>query len=55
MAHEALVVEAQTAPLTFDVAQHLVSAAAGDRPQREGGLRTRLARLLDTVSGPAPG
>lgn len=53
MAHEALVVQA--APLSFDVAQHLVSAAAGDRPQRDGGLRGRLARLLDAVSGPAPG
>ena len=57
LAHEALVVEPQTAPLTFDVAEHLVSAAAGDQPQREardGGLRARLARLLDAVSGPAP-
>lgn len=55
MAHEALVVAEQSAPLSFDVAQHLVSAAAGERPSREGGLRSRLARLLDTVSGPAPG
>jgi hypothetical protein len=54
MAHEALVVAQQPASLTFEVAQHLVSAAAGDRPQHDGGLRSRLARLLDTVSGPAP-
>ena len=53
MAHEALAIEELSAPLTFDAAEHLVSAAAGERPQR-GGLRARLARLLDTVSGPAP-
>jgi hypothetical protein len=53
MAHEALVVAERSAPLSFDVAQHLVSAAAGDQP--DTGLRARLARLLDTVSGPAPG
>ena len=51
MAHEALIVE-QAAPLTFDAAQHLVSAAAGERPEPAKGLRARLARLLDTVSGP---
>jgi hypothetical protein len=54
--------------ITFDSAQHLVSAAAGDRPDAAGsrpaaagvggargrrGLRDRLARLLDTVSGPS--
>jgi hypothetical protein len=52
--------------LTFDAAQHLVSAAAGDRdgsdwrPSRgraDGrgtrGLRDRVARLLDIVSGPS--
>jgi hypothetical protein len=52
MAHEALVVTPGTAPLSFDAAQHLVSAAAGERPGR--GFRARLARLLDTVSGPTP-
>jgi len=51
MAHEELTV-APSAPLTFDAAQHLVSAAAGDRAQARRGLRARLARLLDTVSGP---
>jgi hypothetical protein len=53
MAHEALVVEAGAAPLSFDAAQHLVSAAAGERPDQGAGLRARLARLLDAVSGPA--
>lgn len=53
MAHEALVVESGPPLLSFDVAQHLVSAAAGDRPGPDRGLRARLARLLDQVSGPA--
>jgi hypothetical protein len=52
MAHEALVVTPGAAPLSFDAAQHLVSAAAGERAGP--GFRARLARLLDTVSGPAP-
>lgn len=51
VAHEALTVAA-TAPLTFDAAQHLVSAAAGDRSEQRRRLRPRLARLLDAVSGP---
>jgi hypothetical protein len=51
VAHEALTV-APSAPLTFDAVQHLVSAAAGDRDERPRRLRARLARLLDTVSGP---
>ena len=51
--------------ITFDATQHLVSAAAGDRDRarpgasgapgargKRGGLRDRLARLLDAVSGP---
>jgi hypothetical protein len=51
VAHEALTVAA-SAPLSFDAAQHLVSAATGDRIERPRRLRERLARLLDTVSGP---
>jgi hypothetical protein len=74
LAHESLAVPAASAPVTFDAAQHLVSAAAtdsagvpADRPgQRAGrpggrtprhgpdqnaGLRARLARLLDAVTG----
>ena len=71
IAHEALAVPAAGAPITFDAAQHMVSAAATDlpgsaglgRPQRPGrgprfpqsapepGLRGRLARLLDAVTG----
>ena len=52
--HEALAVPES---LSFDVGQHLVSAAAGERDAasagpRGRGLRDRLARLLDTVTGP---
>ncbi len=72
VAHEALAVPG-AAPMSFDAAQHLVSAAAGEpgrlRPGRQlpgrqlpgigldqlahPGLRGRLARLLDAVSGAA--
>jgi len=51
VAHEALTV-APTAPLTFDAAQHLVSAAVGERLERPRRLRARLAWLLEEVSGP---
>lgn len=60
IAHEALAVPEADAPLTFDAAQHLVSEAVG-QPERDRihrppssprpGLRDRLARLLDSVSG----
>jgi hypothetical protein len=76
LAHEALAVPDGTAPLSFDAAQHLVSAAASEpygpreapRPGRRpvagqpgpgrppaATLRSRLAQLLDAVSGPPPG
>jgi hypothetical protein len=63
IAHESLAVPEATAPVSFDAAPHLVSAAATDapdprlRPRRpaspdqEPGLRRRLARLLDTMTG----
>ena len=66
LAHEALTVREAADPVTFDAAQHLVSAAAGERSPSPGqrgqpgqpaglrGLRDRLARLLDTVSGSPP-
>jgi hypothetical protein len=38
----------------FDVAQHLVSAAAGEAPQVRRGWRARLEAVLERVSGPAP-
>ena len=42
--------------MSFDTAQHLVSAAAGERDGSGArgirGLRDRIARLLDAVSGP---
>lgn len=53
LAHEALAVPES---LSFDAGQHLVSAAAGERDGASRGrsLRARLARLLDTVTGPNP-
>lgn len=54
LAHEALAVPEADTPLSFDAAQHLVSATVGDTapvPGRPAGLRGRLARLLDAVSG----
>jgi hypothetical protein len=67
LAHESLAVPEETAPVSFDAAQHLVSAAAGQplpalgngrrgrpgRPDHElpAGLRPWLARLLDSVTG----
>jgi hypothetical protein len=47
LAHDALSVPELPVPSPFDAAQHLVSAAAGRRP----GIRERLGRLLDAVSG----
>ena len=50
LAHEALAVPQQ---LPWDAGQHLVSAAAGEAGTAARlGLRSRLARLLDTVAGP---
>jgi hypothetical protein len=52
MAHEFLSVQPGLAPVSFDAAQHLVSAAAGEPAQPRAGLRARLARVLDAISGP---
>ncbi len=54
LAHETLTVAPDaSAPVSFTVAQHLVSVAAGDPAATRRGLRDRLARLLDMVSGPS--
>ena len=53
LAHEYLSVTPGHAPVSFDAAQHLVSAASAEPLQSRAGLRIRLARLLDAVSGPA--
>jgi hypothetical protein len=59
IAHEVLTVLPDAAPVSFDAAQHLVSSAAAGAAAAPGrpraSLRERLGRLLDTVSGPAPG
>ncbi len=53
LAHEALTVPAEEPLVSFDGAQHLVSAAAGEEAGRSPrGLRARLARFLEAVSGP---
>jgi hypothetical protein len=57
LAHESLPVDPGTAPMSFDAAQHLVSSSVTDGDLRRAaatqaqGMRARLARLLDTVSG----
>jgi len=51
MAHEYLTVTPGLAPVSFDAAQHLVSAAAGEPARAPAGVRARLARLLDAISG----
>jgi hypothetical protein len=54
LAHESLTVPASDSLVSFDAAQHLVSAAAGE-PRGRRGLRDRLADLLDTITGPPAG
>jgi hypothetical protein len=53
LAHEALPVSPATAPVSFDGAQHLVTSSIAEHvpagPDKT--LRSRLARLLDAVSG----
>jgi hypothetical protein len=60
LAHESLIVPPGAALVSFDAAQHLVSAAAGGQHVPGSGrslrLRLRLARFLDALSGtPPPG
>ncbi|WP_199485216.1 hypothetical protein [Actinomadura craniellae] len=52
LAHEALTVPPADGLVSFDGAQHLVSAAAGRPVEPRRGLRDRLARVLATISGP---
>ena len=40
--------------VSFDVAQHLVSAAAGERTGGPAGWRARLEQVLEKISGPPP-
>jgi hypothetical protein len=56
LAHESLIVPAGAAPVSFDAAQHLVSAAAAGQygPGADRSLRRRLARFLDALSGTPP-
>jgi hypothetical protein len=52
LAHEALTVPDEPGPLSFDTAQHLVSLAAASQDTAAGGLRARLGRWIEAVSGP---
>jgi hypothetical protein len=56
LAHESLTVPQRDGLISFDGAQHLISAAAGRPLERlRGGrptFRDRLAKILDVVSGP---
>ncbi|GAA3735883.1 hypothetical protein [Salinactinospora qingdaonensis] len=54
LAHDAISLTPSNAPLSFDGLQHLVSSAAGEavESRRKGGLKDRLSRFLDLVSGP---
>ncbi|WP_017557709.1 hypothetical protein [Nocardiopsis baichengensis] len=55
IAHDAISLRPKAAPLSFDGMQHLVSSAAGQAEEaRKGGLRDRISRFLDLVSGPRP-
>jgi hypothetical protein len=54
LAHESLSVPPSESAISFEAAQHLVSAAAGE-PRTKRGLRDRLAGLLDTITGPPAG
>jgi hypothetical protein len=54
LAHESLTIPSSDSLVSFDAAQHLVSAAAGESRSRRG-LRDRLADLLDTITGPPAG
>jgi hypothetical protein len=62
LAHESLTVPPRDRLISFDGAQHLISAAAGGPLERRPGgarpgrpsMRDRLARILDAVSGPPP-
>ena len=55
LAHERFEVLAQDvlpeADLAFSTAQHLVSLAAAEFPVRPAGVRDRVARFLDAISG----
>jgi hypothetical protein len=56
LTHEVLTIAPGAAPVSFDAAQHLVAVTAG-QPGEPGrpGLRHWLSRVLDSISGPAPG
>ena len=54
LAHESLAVSDAPGRVSFDAAQHLVSAAAGGQPGKQASARQRLARLLEKLTGAGP-
>lgn len=52
LADESLLLDAETPTVNFDAMTHLVSLATGEPLPGRAGVRTRLARLLDSVVGP---
>lgn len=55
LAHDVLTVPAvDVAPVSFDVAGHLVTAAAGEPQLGRRGVRARIAALLDAAAGTQP-
>lgn len=52
LAHEALLLDGTTPAVNFEAMTHLVSLATGEPLQATRGIRSRLARLLDSVAGP---
>jgi len=54
LASESLAIRPGHDPLSFDVAQHLVSLGIADADQQRPSMRRRLNRLLSAISGPQP-
>ncbi|MFC4561609.1 hypothetical protein ACFO4E_07055 [Nocardiopsis mangrovi] len=53
LAHDSISLLPERSPLSFEGLQHLVSTAAGQpEGRRKAGVRDRLSRFLDLVSGP---
>jgi hypothetical protein len=54
LASESLAIRPELDPLSFDAAQHLVSFGLAGADKQPAGMRSRLNKLLTTLSGPRP-
>ena len=54
LASESLEIHPELDPLSFDAAQHLVSFGVAGADKRQASMRSRLNKLLTTLSGPQP-